>query len=250
IQLAVVIHEQEHIPFIILGNSIVWNVWFGFNAGSALTAGGTAVLAFATTNTASAAAMMAWLLVESVRGHKPSAVGACIGAVVGLVAITPAAGYVSVGASIFIGFIAACASNVALHWRSRSTIDDTLDVFPCHGVGGMVGMLLTAIFAKDGGVVATGSPQLLLVHLGALVIVSAFTFGGSWVIYRLVDLVTPLRVDEHHEQLGLDLSQHGENFGLFDTDSTETYVATEAQRHREVFGADASATPRLADINL
>jgi len=209
-------HVPAHIPFIILGTGMLWFGWFGFNAGSALAANATAVLAFATTNTASAAAMVAWIGFESMRGLKPSAMGACIGAVVGLVAITPAAGFVSVPASIAIGALAAGASNVALHWKSKSTIDDTLDVFPCHGVGGITGMILTAVFATDGGLITTGSTRLLLTHLAALVIVSVFTFGGSWLLYKLVDLVTPLRVDEHHEQLGLDLSQHGENYGFFD----------------------------------
>jgi Amt family ammonium transporter len=135
--------------------------------------------------------------------------GACIGAVVGLVAITPAAGYVSVAASIIIGIVASGASSVAVHWKSKSTLDDTLDVFPCHGVGGIVGMLLTAVFASQGGLI-TGSAALLGKHVAAMLLVGAFTFLGSWLLYRLTDLLTPLRVEEHHEQLGLDLSQHGE----------------------------------------
>ncbi len=206
-------HVPAHIPFVILGTGMLWFGWFGFNAGSALAASPTAVLAFATTNTASAAAMMAWVFIDWVRGMKPSAMGACIGAVVGLVAITPAAGFVSIAASIVIGVLAAGASNMALYWKSRSSIDDTLDVFPCHGVGGMSGMVLTAVFARDGGLI-TGSPVLFMKHLAALCLVSAFTFGGSWLLYKLVDLITPLRVDEHHEQLGLDLSQHGEIVSL------------------------------------
>ena len=136
-------HLPAHIPFVILGTGMLWFGWFGFNAGSALAASPTAVLAFATTNTASAAAMMAWIFIDWVRGRKPSAIGACIGAVVGLVAITPAAGFVTIAASIVIGVLAAGASNMALYWKSRSSIDDTLDVFPCHGVGGMSGMVLT-----------------------------------------------------------------------------------------------------------
>ena len=146
-------HLPAHIPFVILGTGMLWFGWFGFNAGSALAASPTAVLAFATTNTASAAAMMAWVFIDWVRGMKPSAMGACIGAVVGLVAITPAAGFVSIAASIVIGVVAAGASNMALYWKSRSSIDDTLDVFPCHGVGGMAGMVLT------GGVRARWRPH-------------------------------------------------------------------------------------------
>ena len=204
-----------HIPFVILGTGMLWFGWFGFNAGSALAANSLAVQAFATTNTASAAAMMAWVFFEYLRGHKASAVGACIGAVVGLVAITPAAGYVSIAASIVIGVAASAASNVALHWKTTSTLDDTLDVFPCHGVGGIAGMILTAIFARDGGLI-TGSTDLLVKHLAALVFVGAFTFGGSWLLYRLTNVLRPLRVDEHHEQLGLDLSQHGESLAVAD----------------------------------
>jgi ammonium transporter, Amt family len=199
-----------HIPFVILGTGMLWFGWFGFNAGSALAANAAAVQAFTTTNTASAAAMMAWVFFEWLRGVKPSAMGACIGAVVGLVAITPAAGYVSVVASIIIGVVASGASSVAVHWKSKSTLDDTLDVFPCHGVGGIVGMILTAVFAKDGGLI-TGSTVLVGKHLAGLVLVGGFTFAGSWLLYRVTDLLTPLRVDEHHEQLGLDLSQHGES---------------------------------------
>jgi Amt family ammonium transporter len=206
-------HVPAHIPFIILGTGMLWFGWFGFNAGSALAANAAGVQAFATTNTASAAAMMAWVFFEWLRGVKPSAMGACIGAVVGLVAITPAAGYVSVAASIVIGIVASFASSVAVHWKSRSTLDDTLDVFPCHGVGGLVGMILTAVFASNGGLI-TGSSDLFLKHLAASGLVGGFTFGGSWVLYRLTDLLTPLRVEEHHEQLGLDLSQHGETLEL------------------------------------
>jgi ammonium transporter, Amt family len=208
-------HTPAQIPYVILGTGMLWFGWFGFNAGSALAASATAVAAFATTNTASAAAMMAWVFFEWMRGRKPSAVGACIGAVVGLVAITPAAGYVSVAASLVIGVVASAVSNVAVHWRSQSTLDDTLDVFPCHGVGGIVGMVLTAVFAQDGGVI-TGSAALLGKHLAGLAMVSAFTFGGAWLLYQLTDLITPLRVDERHEQLGLDLSQHGESLGMSD----------------------------------
>src|SRR5689334_5003331 len=144
-------HAPANIPFVILGTGMLWFGWFGFNAGSALAASGQAAMAFATTNTASAAAALAWIFFDGMRGQKPSALGACVGAVVGLVAITPAAGYVSIGESIFIGTCASVVSNLCVHWKSKSTLDDTLDVFPCHGVGGMVGMLLTGVFAKDVG---------------------------------------------------------------------------------------------------
>jgi ammonium transporter, Amt family len=202
-------HTPANIPFVLLGTGMLWFGWFGFNAGSALAANESAVLAFATTNTASAAAMLGWMFFDVVRGQKPSALGACIGAVVGLVAITPAAGFVTVRESIAIGLVAAVVSNLAVHWKTKSTLDDTLDVFPCHGVGGMVGMLATGIFAADVGLLH-GTSDVFLSHLGALVIVSAFTFGGSLLLYKLTDLILPLRVDIEQEVLGLDISQHGE----------------------------------------
>ena len=202
-------HTPANIPFVILGTGMLWFGWFGFNAGSALAASAQAAMAFATTNTASASAALAWIFFDGMRGKKPSALGACVGAVVGLVAITPAAGYVSIGASIFIGTSASVVSNLMVHWRTKSTLDDTLDVFPCHGVGGMVGMLLTGVFAKDAGLMS-GSPLTFLVHCGALVFVAAFTFGGSYLLYALTDLIIPLRVSSEQEEIGLDLSQHGE----------------------------------------
>ncbi|MFI5459083.1 MAG: ammonium transporter [Isosphaerales bacterium] len=202
-------HSPANVPFVILGTGMLWFGWFGFNAGSALAASGTAAMAFATTNTASAAAMLAWMFFDWMKGNKPSALGACIGAVVGLVAITPAAGYVTIRESIVIGVVASVVSNLAVHWRTRSTLDDTLDVFPCHGVGGMIGMVMTGIFAKDVGL-TSGRYETFLYHLLALVIVAGYTFGGSWVLYKFTDWVIPLRVTFDQETIGLDLSQHGE----------------------------------------
>ena len=202
-------HDPANVPFVILGTGMLWFGWFGFNAGSAMGASGTAVLAFATTNTASAAAMLAWIFFDWMRGIKPSALGACIGAVVGLVAITPAAGYVTIRESIVIGLVASVVSNLAVHWKSKSTLDDTLDVFPCHGVGGMTGMVLTGVFAKDG--LTSGKLGLFVYHLVALVIVAVFAFVGSWLLYKITDWVIPLRVSTEQETLGLDLSQHGES---------------------------------------
>lgn len=199
-----------NIPFVLLGTGMLWFGWFGFNAGSALAANDLAVSAFLTTNTASAAAMMAWIFFDAIRGRKPSALGASVGAVVGLVAITPAAGYVSVGASIFIGTLAAIISNIAVYWKSKTGLDDTLDVFPCHGVGGMVGMVLTAVFAKQGGLI-TGQSTLFVRHLFGLVIVSAFSFFGSWILFKITDAIIPLRVSPANEEMGLDLSQHRES---------------------------------------
>ena len=202
-------HVPANIPFVILGTGMLWFGWFGFNAGSALSASGQAAMAFATTNTASASAALAWIFFDRMRGNRPSALGACVGAVVGLVAITPAAGYVSIGESIFIGTCASVVSNLMVHWKNASTLDDTLDVFPCHGVGGMVGMVMTGVFAKDVGL-TSGHATTFLVHCGALLFVAVFTFGGSYLLYKITDLIIPLRVTRDQEEIGLDLSQHGE----------------------------------------
>ena len=202
-------HVPANIPFVLLGTGMLWFGWFGFNAGSAGAANGQAAMAFATTNTASAAAALAWIFLDAWKGRKPTALGFCVGAVVGLVAITPAAGYVNVGDSVFIGAIAATISNMVVHWKSQTTLDDTLDVFPCHGVGGMVGMVMTGVFAHDVGLVS-GKWTTFLHHLGALVFVAVFTFVGSWVIYKVTDAIIPLRVTDSDEEVGLDLSQHGE----------------------------------------
>jgi Amt family ammonium transporter len=202
-------HQPANIPFIMLGTGMLWFGWFGFNAGSALAANGLAVQAFATTNMASASAMLTWVLFDALVGRKISAVGACIGAVVGLVAITPAAGFVSLGQSVFIGFVAAIVSNLAVYYKNKTSLDDTLDVFPCHGVGGIVGMILTAVFAKDVGAVF-GNYTTLQYHLLALVIVGIFTFGGAYLIFKIVGRITRLRVSKEEEKLGLDISQHAE----------------------------------------
>jgi Amt family ammonium transporter len=205
-----------NIPFVLLGTGLLWFGWFGFNAGSAVAASPLAVSAFATTNVAAAAAGISWILFDVARGRKLSALGFCIGAVVGLVAITPASGFVSVPVSIFIGIVAGATSNFFAHLRSKSRIDDTLDVFPCHGIGGMVGMIMTGIFASkainsaavDG--LAYGGTHLFVVHMLALVLVSAFAFGGSFALLKLTDLIIPLRVSAEEESLGLDVSQHEE----------------------------------------
>ena len=202
-------HTPANIPFVMLGTGMLWFGWFGFNAGSALGANETAAAAFLTTNTASASAMLAWLFLDGILGRKLSALGACIGAVVGLVAITPAAGFVTVGQSIFIGFVASIVSNYAVNWTSKSGLDDTLDVFPCHGVGGMIGMLLTGVFAAKVGLIY-GETETFINHLIALVGVSAFAFFGSLLLYKVTDLIIPMRVTAEQEDEGLDISQHGE----------------------------------------
>jgi len=203
------VHAPANIPYVLLGTGMLWFGWFGFNAGSALGSNGTAAMAFSTTHMASAAAMLGWVFLDGARGRMPSALGACIGAVVGLVAITPAAGFVSINHSIAIGFVASVVSNIAVHWKSRSTLDDTLDVFPCHGLGGIVGMIFTGLLARDVGLI-WGHTTTFLYHLLAVVIVGAFTFLGSLILFRLTDWIIPIRVTEAEEAVGLDLSQHGE----------------------------------------
>jgi Amt family ammonium transporter len=203
-------HEPANIPLVVLGTGMLWFGWFGFNAGSALAADATAISAFLATNTASAAATVAWLACSVLQNKRPSALGACIGAVVGLVAITPAAGYVGVGSSIAIGAIAAIVSSFAVHVKSRTSVDDTLDVFPCHGVGGLTGMVLTAVFATQGGAIH-GSFRLLGVHLGAMLVVVPLIYVLSWLLYRFVGAFIPLRVSDADEARGLDLSQHDES---------------------------------------
>lgn len=205
-------HEFQpvNIPYVILGTGLLWFGWFGFNAGSALEANTVAVNAFVNTNLASASAMIAWILLDAYLGKKPGALGACIGAVVGLVAITPAAGYVAYPYSLVIGVAAAIISNYAVRFKSKTTLDDTLDVFPCHGIGGMVGMIATGMFASQGGLI-TGNYSLFLHHLLALIIVCVFVFIGSFLLYKITGLLIPLRVSPDQEIQGLDLSQHAES---------------------------------------
>ncbi|MBT4918399.1 MAG: ammonium transporter [Flavobacteriaceae bacterium] len=201
--------SPANVPYVILGTGLLWFGWFGFNAGSALGANSDAVIAFANTNIASATAMITWVFYERMLGRKMSAVGACIGAVVGLVAITPAAGFVNIGQSMFIGFIAAIISNYAIHLKNKTNVDDTLDVFPSHGVGGIVGMLLTAVFAEQVGLIY-GQTDTFLYHLLGLALVSVYCFFGSYLLYMIVDMILTMRVREDQEERGLDLSQHGE----------------------------------------
>jgi len=204
------VHLPANVPYVMLGTGLLWFGWFGFNAGSALAANETAVLAFTTTNTASAAALFAWVLMDVAKGGKFSALGASIGAVVGLVAITPAAGFVNVGQSIFIGTAAAIVCNLVAHWRSKITIDDTLDVFPCHGVGGIIGMILTGVFADKVGLVY-GPTKTFLYHLGSIVIVGLYTVVGTFVVFKITNLIIPMRVTESEEEIGLDRTQHNES---------------------------------------
>jgi Amt family ammonium transporter len=208
--------KPARIPYVLLGTGLLWFGWFGFNAGSALAANSLAVNAFANTNTASAAAGLSWIFFDTVRGRKPTALGFCIGAVVGLVAITPAAGFVGLPQSVFIGFIAAICSNLAVYWKGKTTIDDTLDVFPCHGIGGIVGMICTGIFASkkinaagNDGLIYGGTEFFLHQLLGCLIVV-VFALVMGFVVFKIVDIFYPIRVTAQEEEIGLDLSQHDE----------------------------------------
>ena len=202
--------KSYNTSYVLLGTGMLWFGWFGFNSGSALAANKDAILAFATTNTASAMCMITWLVMEGLKGNKLKAVDACIGAVVGLVVITPAAGFVNISQSIFMGFIGAFICNLFLDFFKRFDIDDTLDVFACHGMGGIVGLLLTGVFAKDVGLVY-GETTTFMSHVLALLIISLFTFLGSLSIYKITSLIIPIRVSSSMEEQGLDLSIHGES---------------------------------------
>lgn len=205
-------HEPSNIPYVLLGTGMLWFGWFGFNAGSALSASASAATAFGTTTIASASAMMTWIFFDRINGRSISALGACIGAVVGLVAITPGCGFVSIQESLFIGFISAIVSNVMVNWKALKKVDDTLDVFACHGVGGIMGMVLTAVFAHgENASLLHGGVNVFLHHMAALVLVSAFTFFGSLLLYKITDSIITLRVSEESENMGLDLSQHDES---------------------------------------
>ena len=207
-----------NIPYVLIGTGLLWFGWFGFNAGSALGANGLAAAAFSTTNTAAAAAGLSWMFFDVLKGKKPSVVGFCIGAVVGLVAITPAAGFVAVPQSIFIGVVAAMISNFAVYLKSKSKLDDTLDVFPCHGIGGIVGMLMTGIFAtktvnaagNDG--LFYGNPSFFITQFKAMAIAVVFSFVMSFLIFKFINFIVPIRVSKEDEEEGLDASQHNENY--------------------------------------
>jgi Amt family ammonium transporter len=207
--------KPTNIPYVILGAALLWFGWFGFNAGSALAANDFAVSALVTTNLAAAAAAISWMLADWVIKGKPSAVGIAVGAVVGLVAITPAAGYVNVSSALIIGLAAGVISNLVANWRSgRSRVDDSLDVFACHGVGGMWGSIATGLFASaaiNGYKGAFfGNPSQLLAQLAAVGVVVPFAFFGSYLLLKMVNIFSPLRVSEEAEDAGLDLSEHGE----------------------------------------
>ena len=210
--------KPANVPFVLLGAALLWLGWFGFNGGSSLAADGIAVSAFLNTNTAAATAMGAWIALDGLRGRKPSAMGAAIGAVVGLVAITPCAGWVTVGESIFIAFFITVCCNMAVCWKGYSRVlDDALDVFPTHGLGGIIGTVLTGIFAYD--YFAAGDPEMIsrgeffMNHIIVLAGVFVYTFAVSYGLYWLTNKIVPMRVSGWNERVGLDSSQHGEEYG-------------------------------------
>jgi Amt family ammonium transporter len=205
----------HNVPFTLLGAGLLWFGWFGFNAGSALAASPIAGLAFTTTMLAPAGTLVAWTLLDIMRTGKPTAVGAATAIVVGLVAVTPAAGFVGPMSAIALGFIAAGPSYYALQWRAKTNLDDSLDVVAAHGVGGSVGALLTGVFAQkslngiaDGALF--GNPGQLGIQ--ATAVAAALVYSGvmSFILIKLVGLVFPLRANSSDEAVGLDLSQHGE----------------------------------------
>jgi len=210
-----VLMEPSNIPYTVLGAGLLWMGWFGFNGGSALAANGLAVNALITTNTSAAAAALVWMLL-SWRDNKPSVLGIVTGAVVGLVAITPAAGFVEPWAAIIIGGIAACLSYYAIQFRQKTRLDESLDVLACHGVGGTWGALATGLFATTAVNKAGanglfyGNPKQFLIQLASVAIVIVFTFCVTFGIAKVLDLLMGLRVTENEEEVGLDISEHGE----------------------------------------
>lgn len=210
--------RPANVPFVLLGAAMLWLGWFGFNGGSSLAADGIAVSAFLNTNTAAATAMIVWVAMDGLRGHKPSAMGAAIGAVVGLVAITPCAGWVSVGQSVCIAMIITICCNMACSWKGFGhMLDDALDVFPTHGLGGIIGTVLTGIFAYD--FFAKGDPGMISRteffwnHILVLLMVFVYTFAMSYTLYWITDKIVPMRVSRSSERIGLDRSQHDEIYG-------------------------------------
>lgn len=212
-------YRTHNIPFVFLGSAMLWFGWFGFNAGSALKADGLAAHAFMTSSISSACALLTWMLIEVIREGKPTLVGASTGLVIGLVAITPGAGFVPVWASFIIGILVSpiCYFTVIL-LKQKLKIDDALDAFGCHGIGGIWGGIATGLFGKssinsvakwDG--LVFGDYRLFLAQVLSVVITIAVAIVGTLICIGIVRIFTPLRVDPKEELVGLDASQHGEN---------------------------------------
>ena len=204
----------HNVPFVLLGAALLWFGWFGFNGGSALAADEIAALAFVNTMLAPAAALLVWALLEFRSSGKVTAVGVATAIVVGLVAITPAAGFISPGYALLLGAIAAVPSYLVLQWRAGTRLDDTLDVFAAHGVGGASGAILTGVFATVamGGAagLVDGNPGQVLTQAIAIIAVAAYSGAGTFIILKVLDVTMGLRVSQQDEVEGLDQSQHGE----------------------------------------
>ena len=206
----------HNVPFVLLGAGLLWFGWFGFNAGSAVSAGDLSALAFMTTFLAPMGTLIVWTLLDYMRSGKPTAVGAATGIVVGLVAVTPAAGYIGPMSAIALGGIAAIPSYFVLQWRAKTNLDDSLDVVAAHGVGGTVGALLTGVFAQK-VLNAAGNDGLLFGNPGQLgvqatAVAAAIVYSGvvSFVLLKVIGIVIPLRATPADETVGMDVSQHGE----------------------------------------
>ncbi len=204
----------HNVPFTLLGAGLLWFGWIGFNAGSALAANGTAALALVNTLLAPAATLVTWMVLDHRRTGHSTAVGAATAIVVGLVAVTPAAGFVGPMAALVLGAVATFPSYFAILWRSRSRLDDSLDVVAAHGVGGLVGALLTGVLARAlwGGTdgLLAGNPRQLAIQALAVLAALAYSAGGSFLLLRLIALFVPLRATARHEGVGLDVAVHGE----------------------------------------
>jgi Amt family ammonium transporter len=215
------------VPFTLLGAGLLWFGWFGFNAGSALVAGPIASLAFVTTMLAPAATLVVWTFLDLSRSGKPTAVGAATAIVVGLVAVTPAAGFISPINAIFLGAIAAVPSYFALIIRARTSLDDSLDVVAAHGVGGTIGALLTGVFAEksinglfDGAI--AGNPGQVMIQGTAVLAAFVYSAVASFILLKLIGLVMPLRATIEEEGTGLDITSHGEEAYLHVGGATAT----------------------------
>lgn len=208
--------RPNNVPYVILGTALLWFGWFGFNAGSALAADGVAVNALVVTNLAAAAAGVTWMLVEWWQKGQPSAVGMCVGSVCGLAAVTPASGYVGPLGSLVIGVVAGVVCYLVANLRARTQLDDSLDVFACHGAGGMWGTLATGLFASSlvnpngPNGLFFGNPHQAIVQLFAIAVVAAFSFVGSYLILRVINAFMPFRASPDAERAGLDLVDFGE----------------------------------------
>ncbi len=243
----------HNVPLVILGAGLLWFGWFGFNAGSALAANGIAALAFTNTNTAAATALVVWALLDLKRTGKVTAVGAATGAVVGLVGITPAAGFVGPAAAIAIGAFCPLVSYGAMQLRSKSKLDDSLDVFSCHGLAGITGALLTGVLAAQvwnpagaDGVLA-GNLHQLWVQALAIVVAAAFAGVGTFGLIKLIDLVIGVRATVAEELSGLDLSEHGEE-AYFGGDLGSLPGA--ALGDSVIVSAEVAAAPRAEPVSV